>query len=86
MHGGYVADTPGFSSLELEMTPVELAMSYHDFKALASSCKFRGCLHDSEPHCAVKEAVAEGVISEDRYHHYLSFLKEVKEREEHKYD
>lgn len=86
MHGGYVADTPGFSSLELEMTPVELATSYHDFKALASSCKFRGCLHDSEPRCAVKEAVAEGEISQDRYQHYLSFLKEVKEREEHKYD
>jgi ribosome biogenesis GTPase len=86
MHGGYVADTPGFSSLELEMTPVELATSYHDFRDLSATCKFRGCLHDSEPHCGVKEAVENGTIAKSRYEHYLSFLKEVKEREEHKYD
>ncbi len=86
MHGGYVADTPGFSSLELEMTPVELSQSYHDFRELSSQCKFRGCLHDSEPHCAVKEAVEDGRIAKSRYEHYLTFLKEVKEREEHKYD
>lgn len=86
MHGGYVADTPGFSSLELTMTPLELAHAYHDFRELSSTCKFRGCLHDREPHCGVKEAVEKGRISKSRYAHYISFLKEVKEREEHKYD
>ena len=82
MHGGYVADTPGFSSLELEMEPRELAVSYHDFRRLSESCKFRGCLHDSEPYCAVKQAVEDGEIAKDRYLHYLSFLKEVKEIKE----
>lgn len=86
MHGGYIADTPGFSSLELEMTPEELALSYHDFRDYAHTCKFRGCLHDSEPHCGVKQAVEEGKISRSRYEHYLTFLKEVKEKERKKYD
>lgn len=86
MHGGYIADTPGFSSLELTMTPEELAVSYHDFREYAATCKFRGCLHDSEPHCGVKEAVDEGKISHSRYEHYLTFLKEVKEKERKKYD
>ncbi|MDD6712026.1 ribosome small subunit-dependent GTPase A [Sharpea azabuensis] len=85
MHGGYVADTPGFSSLELEMEPRELAVSYHDFRRLSESCKFRGCLHDSEPYCAVKQAVEDGEIAKDRYLHYLSFLKEVKEIKEKRY-
>ena len=85
MYGGYVADTPGFSSLELNLDPVELAQSFHDFEALSSQCKFRGCLHDSEPHCAVKQAVEEGLISKERYEHYLSFLKELKLLKERKY-
>ncbi|HAD23606.1 ribosome biogenesis GTPase [Kandleria vitulina] len=86
MHGGYVADTPGFSSLTLEMDPIDLSVSYHDFREYATMCKFRGCLHDSEPHCGVKQAVEEGKITKERYEHYLTFLKEVKEREAKKYD
>lgn len=85
MYGGYVADTPGFSSLEIQMEPIELAQAYHDFHELSSLCKFRGCLHDSEPSCAVKEAVENGNISKERYEHYLMFLKEVKEQKEKKY-
>lgn len=86
MYDGYVADTPGFSSLDLDMEPLEAAQSYHDFKALSDDCKFRGCLHDSEPHCAVKAAVEKGEISQERYEHYLVFLNEVKVLEEKKYD
>jgi len=85
MYGGYVADTPGFSSLELHMDPEELAQAYHDFYELSFSCKFRGCLHDSEPYCAVKEAVHNGKISKERYEHYLMFLKEMKEQKEKRY-
>lgn len=80
--GGYVGDTPGFSSLELEMSAQEAAVSYHDFAHFSKMCKFRGCLHDSEPYCAIKVAVREGQISRERYEHYLSFLKEIKNRKE----
>lgn len=80
--GGYVGDTPGFSSLELEMSAQEAAVSYHDFAHFSKMCKFRGCLHDSEPYCAIKVAVSDGQISQERYEHYLSFLKEIKNRKE----
>lgn len=85
MYDGYVADTPGFSSLELEMEPLDIAHSFHDFKQLSQTCKFRGCLHDSEPHCAVKAAVENGEISQERYEHYLMFLKEAKLLKERRY-
>lgn len=85
LYDGYVADTPGFSSLDLEMEPTEAARAYHDFNELADNCKFRGCLHDSEPHCAVKEAVEDGLISKERYEHYLVMLKELKEKKEKRY-
>ncbi|MCD7840069.1 MAG: ribosome small subunit-dependent GTPase A [Erysipelotrichaceae bacterium] len=85
MYDGYVADTPGFSSLDIEMEPVELAHSYHDFNELSLNCKFRECLHDSEPSCAVKLAVEEGKISKERYQHYLTFLAETKKLKEKKY-
>jgi ribosome biogenesis GTPase len=85
MYDGYVADTPGFSSLDLSMEPVEVAQAYHDFLHLSNHCKFRGCLHDSEPYCAVKQAVENGDISQERYEHYLMFLKEAKEQKERKY-
>lgn len=85
MYDGYVADTPGFSSLEIEGEPIDIAQAYHDFRKLSSQCKFRGCLHDSEPHCAIKEAVHLGQISQERYEHYLTFLKEAKEIKEKRY-
>ena len=85
MYGGYIADTPGFSSLEMRLTPDELATSYHDFRVLSSDCRFRGCRHDQEPDCAVKEAVAEGTIAQSRYEHYITMLNEARIREEKKY-
>lgn len=85
MYDGYIGDTPGFSSLELEMTPEEMAIAYHDFALYSHDCKFRGCLHDSEPNCGVKQALSDGMISKERYEHYLMNLQEVKKREERKY-
>lgn len=81
MFGGYVADTPGFSSLDLDIEEIDAARAYHDFRVLSSGCKFRGCLHDSEPGCKVKEAVECGEISKERYDHYLYYLGEIKKRE-----
>lgn len=78
--GGYVADTPGFSSLEfMDMTELDLAESFRDFAALSPDCKFRGCLHASEPSCAVQQALADGELSADRYEHYKQFRDELKE-------
>lgn len=80
LFGGWVADTPGFSSLTLDFSERELAVAYHDFKALSQDCKFRGCLHLSEPDCAVKQAVANHEISEERYSHYKMFIEEIRQK------
>lgn len=78
--GGYVADTPGFSSLEfIGLTELDLSQSFRDFARHADQCKFRGCLHLSEPGCAVRAAVEAGEIVADRYEHYKQFTEELKE-------
>lgn len=69
--GGYVLDTPGFSSVETEeITAEELALCFPEIHRVASECRFRGCAHLEEPDCAVKENVAKGVIPISRYESY----------------
>ncbi|MDQ0217124.1 ribosome small subunit-dependent GTPase A [Peribacillus cavernae] len=78
---GLVADTPGFSSLEfLEIEAERLSYCFPDIYKTGEKCKFRGCLHDKEPKCAVKKAVETSEIRPYRYEHYLQFLEEIKER------
>jgi len=85
--GGLVVDTPGFSSLALPpLERTELARFFPEFQAYLPDCRFTGCLHDQEPGCAVKEAVAAGKISRLRYENYLKLLHEVIEQEKRKYD
>ncbi len=73
--GGWVADTPGFSSLDFsQITKAELEASVPDFKEWRSKCKFTDCLHDKEPHSAVKQGVADTAISAVRYEHYMECL------------
>ena len=75
---GKLIDTPGFSSLEFEMTKLELSKSYHDFERESVNCKFdRNCLHDKENDCGIKDAVRIGKISKTRYNDYLRLLKEI---------
>ncbi|MGG0937918.1 ribosome small subunit-dependent GTPase A [Brevibacillus centrosporus] len=78
--GGYVADTPGFSSLEfMDLDELDLAEAFRDFAERSPDCKFRGCLHVTEPSCAVQEGVASGELSKERYENYLQFREELKE-------
>lgn len=78
---GFVADTPGFSSLEFaEIEANELCDYFIEFARLAENCKFRGCTHVHEPKCAVKLALDEGDVQQFRYDHYLLFLQEIKDR------
>jgi len=79
--GGLVADTPGFSQLDfMELEVEQLGSCFREFAEFAEGCKFRGCLHQHEPSCKVREAVAEGTIAASRYEHYLLFLTEMKDR------
>lgn len=78
---GYVADTPGFSSLDfLDIEAEQLASYFPEMLARQNDCKFRGCTHSKEPKCAVKEAVEDGEITQYRYKDYLSFLEEIKQQ------
>ena len=68
---GWVADTPGFSSLDFHYMELEkLSSCIPDFAAVQDKCRFKDCRHLQEPGCAVKEAVEAGKISEIRYAHY----------------
>jgi ribosome biogenesis GTPase len=74
VNGALIADTPGFSSYEtFNMTVNELPALFPEMADLAPQCKFRGCLHLKEPHCAVKDAVNNGIIMESRYDDYVQF-------------
>lgn len=78
--GGLLADTPGFSALEDQtVTPLEVAALYPEYDDLAEGCRFRGCLHDQEPGCAIKAAVEAESLSRERYERYLILLREARQ-------
>lgn len=80
--GGLLADTPGFSSLSLpDLKRSELMDYFPEFQEHRYLCRFKSCLHDQEPNCAVKAALDNGKISVSRYEHYRLFLQEVIETE-----
>ncbi|ATW24691.1 ribosome small subunit-dependent GTPase A [Candidatus Formimonas warabiya] len=80
--GGLVADTPGFSVLDMPpMLREDLDSFFPEIRAHAGVCRFHSCLHHQEPDCAVKEAVSAGEIDPGRYQRYLLFLQEVIENE-----
>lgn len=69
---GWVADTPGFSSLSFsELDKRMLSEVIIDFKPYILDCRFRNCIHINEPGCAIKEAVAHNKISKIRYNNYV---------------
>jgi ribosome biogenesis GTPase len=70
--GGWVADTPGFSSLEFASIELDqLSYLVKEFDPYRETCQFRDCSHVNEPKCAVKDAVKANLIHPDRYTHYL---------------
>ena len=69
--GGWVADTPGFSSLDFSYMSIDaLAACIPDFQPYLGECRFKDCVHLKEPDCAIKQAVAQGKIHAERYRHY----------------
>lgn len=71
----YIADTPGFASLDLTMTNTirkeELQYDFRDFAPYLGRCRFHDCAHLKEPNCAVTAAVRAGAIAESRYRSYV---------------
>lgn len=83
--GGFVLDTPGFSSLEVEGVKAEELHNYFpEMSGVKDSCRFRGCSHISEPDCAVKALLEDGTLLKHRYESYRELyntLKQIKEWE-----
>src|SRR5690625_46747 len=78
---GLIADTPGFSTVDFSnIEAIDLTDCFPEMKERKQNCKFRGCLHNKEPNCAIKTAVQQEKISEKRYAHYLTFLDEIQSR------
>jgi len=81
VYGGLLADTPGFSSLDLDVDEIRLSQIYPCFKEYALDCKFRGCLHKKNSSgCKVREAVNQDLIAEETYGNYLKILEEIENR------
>lgn len=77
----FLVDTPGFSSLYLtDMKEEELRDYFPEFVMYEPQCRFQGCMHIHEPGCAVKRALSEGKISQQRYDNYLALYEELKEK------
>jgi ribosome biogenesis GTPase / thiamine phosphate phosphatase len=76
--GGSIIDTPGvreFGIVQIEKT--ELSGYFPEMRALLQQCQFNNCIHLQEPGCAIKKAVVDAQISEERYLSYLSILDSI---------
>ena len=80
--GGYVADTPGFSTVDIERYEIirrdELAYCFPEFEPYINNCKFTSCSHTCERGCAVIGAVNNGEIPVSRHNSYKFMYDEVK--------
>ena len=80
--GGYVADTPGFSSFDTEqdepLRKEELQYAFPDFAPYLGKCQFHDCAHLKEPGCAVRAALAAGELEQSRYDSYVRLYEIAK--------
>ncbi len=84
--GGYIADTPGFSTFETNRYDIirkeELAGCFREMAEFTDQCRFKDCSHTCEKGCAVLEALGEGKISESRHTSYCTMYDEAKQLKE----
>jgi len=84
--GGYVADTPGFSSFDVErmegLRGEDLAGTFPEFRPYLERCRFVGCSHTKEKGCAVLEALKSGTIAPSRHQSYLRLYQQANERKD----
>ena len=79
--GGKIIDTPGIREFGIVNIPKqELSHYFPEMRNLINDCQFNNCMHTNEPGCAVKAAVANGIITEDRYVSYYNILESIEEK------
>jgi len=87
-YNAFVADTPGFSRLELpsSVSSQDISALFPEMRAARARCRFAyDCKHHNEPGCAVKTLVHDGQIAIERYNSYLTMFEEVKQAERGQY-
>ena len=73
--GGDLIDSPGVREFQLDnLSEEQIVRGFREFKALSDKCRFRNCRHINEPNCAIKVALENGDISNNRYESYLNIL------------
>lgn len=75
--GGIVIDTPGMREIQLWDDSEGINESFDDLKAIAKDCKFNDCQHNSEPGCAIKEAIKNGELAEEKLESYRKLKREL---------
>ena len=84
--GGYVADTPGFSTMDMERYNIvkkeHLQYCFREMKPYITQCKFSSCSHTCEKGCAVLHAVEQGEIAQSRHNSYTAMYEQVKDKKE----
>jgi ribosome biogenesis GTPase len=75
--GGLIIDTPGLRGLSLGEATDALMSTFKDVEALATTCRFTDCRHETEPGCAIKAAVEGGTLDPERLESYLKLQREV---------
>lgn len=84
--GGYIIDTPGFSSFDVNTIPLEeLPAMFREFGAVEGNCRFDDCSHRSEPDCCILKAVNDGEIAKSRHESYVQLYSEIKSARENIY-
>jgi ribosome biogenesis GTPase len=78
--GGKIIDTPGMREFGIvDLSKQELSHYFPEMKNRIQNCQFNNCLHSNEPGCAIKDAVNQGLIHEDRYVSYRTILDSFEE-------
>lgn len=74
---GFIGDTPGFSSLELNLYKEDLAQYFPGYDKYYLDCYFSNCLHQNEKQCKIKEEIEKGNLSKEGYEVYIKLLNEL---------
>lgn len=80
-NGALMMDTPGMREFALWSDQGGLEAVFHDLVELEASCRFNDCAHDSEPGCAVQEAIEQGQLSTRRLENWRGLRQEMEENE-----
>jgi ribosome biogenesis GTPase / thiamine phosphate phosphatase len=80
--GGLLVDNPGMREVHLWIGDEGLEDAFPDIAELESDCRFVDCRHETEPGCAVRAALAEGSLSEERWQRYRALRDELARLEE----